>query len=742
MHHPIAYLHLVPAEIWIACWALCSVRQLRRISLVCHLFRTFSLPLLLEHQTFDLVALGRGIDRDNWVDRVHHLHRTAVRLDRLAAVEGRLATFVRSWAATFMGPHDPSIGPYRSIKNIELLDVMHQRILRTFCNTLRLYRNLSCLRIEGFKIDGAFCETLMSLPALKDLHLRNCTVGVGAHRIRNALRSLQLPNTSFLLDFFSGKAFPNLLDLSIGVLDDVETFVRFLEHCPRVESLTIDSLDPDSPLPSIHPSALKLLHTLCGPAELIHALAPNRPIGRATITAGNNHMDPQEMMLACEDLLRSTAPIHALALPRTSSPTIGFLQNILSLFPDLREFFMATTGSSRVVIEIDCRRSPREPDTRLPILCDATAFNELSAEDVSDDEAEAPSFTLVKGGRRPSAPVRLVLREDGFEEILGWVAYGSVCLPPNIEVFRVEEYKLYVALELPQQQQAVSPPPGGRVGVAVEHLEMERGSHNAEKQNIFVVPLDPYGHAALEEDEDDVPDDNAPPPVIMCSSDARRLAIEALASEKQSSNHVILQERLHWRRGTQHPGHCHMSMRPTLMFPWIVPMSDPNEVAELPSKEKARWEQTKERKVVQISGARDPHEEFWVVHLVVTMLDSTAEFYGDVRRMLPTMAVHVMHVYPEHGSKDNKISRGFNLMDRESHSLGCTTRSGNLSSLACDDIENSRDSWTPQCSSLAKITLRIKGSEKVDEDTNSKYLPYRPSLVPVAWDKQPGWNSS
>jgi hypothetical protein len=217
-------------------------------------------------------------------------------------------------------------------------------------------------------------------------------------------------------------------------------------------------------------------------------------------------MDPQEMMLACEDLLRSTAPIHALALPRTSSPTIGFLQNILSLFPDLREFFMATTGSSRVVIEIDCRRSPREPDTRLPILCDATAFNELSAEDVSDDEAEAPSFTLVKGGRRPSAPVRLVLREDGFEvSIFYRCFFGYMPATHAIYLFGVGDFRvgrLWVGLSATQYRdlsrggvqavrgigtaatttgvglvvQAVSPPPGGRVGVAVEHLEMERGS--------------------------------------------------------------------------------------------------------------------------------------------------------------------------------------------------------------------------------------------------------------------------
>ncbi|KAJ7834915.1 hypothetical protein B0H14DRAFT_2155886, partial [Mycena olivaceomarginata] len=54
---PTDYLDRVPVEVWAACWVLCTARQLRRISLVCHLFRSISLPLLLQHQTFDLALL-------------------------------------------------------------------------------------------------------------------------------------------------------------------------------------------------------------------------------------------------------------------------------------------------------------------------------------------------------------------------------------------------------------------------------------------------------------------------------------------------------------------------------------------------------------------------------------------------------------------------------------------------------------------------------------------------------------
>ncbi|KAJ7871203.1 hypothetical protein B0H14DRAFT_2724719 [Mycena olivaceomarginata] len=42
------YLHIVPLELWLACWALCSLQQLRRLSLVCKLFRSLVIPHLFE----------------------------------------------------------------------------------------------------------------------------------------------------------------------------------------------------------------------------------------------------------------------------------------------------------------------------------------------------------------------------------------------------------------------------------------------------------------------------------------------------------------------------------------------------------------------------------------------------------------------------------------------------------------------------------------------------------------------
>ncbi|KAJ7726747.1 hypothetical protein B0H16DRAFT_263008 [Mycena metata] len=110
MNSSIDYSALLPVELWLACWTLCSRRQLRRLSLVCHLFRSITFPLLLQNQTVDVVALG--INEQNWAERVQHLHCVAVRVENLKAAPH--ATSVRSWTVAFgsrISGSRPRIGP-------------------------------------------------------------------------------------------------------------------------------------------------------------------------------------------------------------------------------------------------------------------------------------------------------------------------------------------------------------------------------------------------------------------------------------------------------------------------------------------------------------------------------------------------------------------------------------------------------------------------------------------------------
>ncbi|KAJ7906557.1 hypothetical protein B0H13DRAFT_1619255 [Mycena leptocephala] len=161
--HAVPDLHLLPMELWVACWTLCSPRQLRRLSLVCRLFRAICFPQLLQNQSLDAAALQLDFGRYNWIYRLHKLHRAAVRLDRLAPDH---AASVRSWKFIAMeGRHWARHPKY--IHNIRLFDTVYDRVLATFSSTLGLYKNLHTLHLQHLTIDAPMRNPLLSLSMLR-----------------------------------------------------------------------------------------------------------------------------------------------------------------------------------------------------------------------------------------------------------------------------------------------------------------------------------------------------------------------------------------------------------------------------------------------------------------------------------------------------------------------------------------------------------------------------------------------
>ncbi|KAJ6569141.1 hypothetical protein B0H19DRAFT_1256807 [Mycena capillaripes] len=459
------YLHILPVEIWVACWALCSLQQLRRISLVCSLFRSLVLPHLFREQTLDVAALGRGLHKGNWMDRVRHLHRTAVRLDRLA--EGSFPASVHIWKATFSGGMVLSRS-HPDIKNIHLFDALSARVLRTFFATLKNYQNLASLDIGFTTIDLFSREALISLPSLKDLHLRNCDVVAAeglltvdglkmfecspTESVRlvcpDTLRTLDVPYISPLIAGFGSDTLRSLVNLSVQGVRDAEELFHFLSQCPQLQSLAIQTLT--GPLPAVPHSTTPLLRSLAAPSDIVRELAPGRPVGNVAIFNG---LMAYSLMPACIDISRGTVPLHTLRLPYICmSPTWDILVAILSLFPELKEFslellpfargYPGGPGTSGV--------SYGPVDQRTLVLNDDEAFlDSPPADDISDVESEDPPPFIVTEYMRvkklhavqeQSKPCFLINMQD----VLGWLMDGSVLFPPNIEVFRVEEHAVTV----------------------------------------------------------------------------------------------------------------------------------------------------------------------------------------------------------------------------------------------------------------------------------------------------------
>ncbi|KAJ7138298.1 hypothetical protein C8R44DRAFT_767203 [Mycena epipterygia] len=480
---PTAYLDILPPEVWLVCWTLCSTRQLRRVALVCQLFRSICLPLLLQHQRFDGWTLVDSINRYNSIDRARDFHRTAIRLDRLA--QPSRVHLVRGWHFVI-----PPLSPsqcHPSVPHIYVCNGIFHRIVATFSATLGLYHNLRSLHIQGLTIDTPLRDTLLSLSMLEELTISSCDIvtrdgdlmelasftisGVGKELGKHATSPLQLVSPEHLRKLAIHSTFeishlitglgpgrlPLLVDLSLHDLFNVDAVFRFLEQCPQLESLEIISIPAHLVqfLPtSLDRNVIPRLENLLGPPEVLGLLTTNRPVSAVTVRS-----PPRRRNLAStlKHIVHASVPLRSLATRRVSPSTdFDLLACITSLFPDLRELSMDVMESpSRV------KKAPTRPATEAdrvigpepPDLHDDHAFDDLPPEDVSDaEDAEALAVVLIRKPFQPEMPMY-----SNIEDVLTQICRGDAVLPPYIEVLRLQiDSNRVISFSLEQQHQLVA----------------------------------------------------------------------------------------------------------------------------------------------------------------------------------------------------------------------------------------------------------------------------------------------
>lgn len=445
----IAYLHILSVELWLACWMFTSTRQRRRLSLVCRLFRSICFPPLIERQSADVAALVEGLDRRNWVERTQRLHRTAVRMQRLAG--SPLVLEVRAWKVSFAPPlpqrwtrpmapnatwreqlaRRTVAGDYSHILNIGTFNSIRDRVLTTFFATLGLYQSLISLNIEAITIDASLRKTLASLSQLHELVLDGCDITLDGvlltlqrftlsatrrrgTRFRNSASgedtiegSLKLVDPVHLLELnlhgvaqstvlitgFGDATFSNLGHLSLHAMFHAGILLDLLKRCPRLESLVIQSISssPGTPIPQ---HFVPLLRTLTVPWDMVRLFTFNRPI--CDVVVLNDQPDKlvsiDDMKGVFIDISRSSAPIRSLLIPCTSS-TLETLTFLTSVFPTLPELSMDIPEKDEERWAFRCGNENDEDlreDRRSVELNDEAAFDGLPADVLSDSEENLP----------------------------------------------------------------------------------------------------------------------------------------------------------------------------------------------------------------------------------------------------------------------------------------------------------------------------------------------------------------
>ncbi|KAJ7096888.1 hypothetical protein C8R44DRAFT_989158 [Mycena epipterygia] len=481
---PADYLHLVPIEVWLVCWTPCSRRQLRRLSLVCQLFRSICLPLLLREQHADIVALPSGFNYSGqpFIDLARHMHRIAVRLDRLA--EPPRVSLVRSWKFSILG--------YRC----SVWQDIYSRAITTFSNTLGLYQNLRILHIAGLCIDKSFRQTLVSLPRLEDLTLDSCGIvardggllrlksftipgfWMGSRLIHDhdSLRIVSLERLHTLKIMHAiGESSPlltdlthigqstQLVELSLYFVDDIDLFFRFLKRCPALESLAICGYSVPRSAPftfptHIDPNTIPLLRNLTAPLKMVRLLTPHRPVCTVTVSDWQLEMPtpPAELLLASFwDISRASVSLRSLTV--ITPMTAELFTAIISLFPELQHLSIVILeeNRSRFRCRLGNHRTLDQSDPPSLEFCDDEAFDNLPAEELSDDEGktndEPPRVvTLVHQSIHPELP-----DSRNLYNILNGICASVISLPSEITVFCLQVNINISRLSAAQEHQVV-----------------------------------------------------------------------------------------------------------------------------------------------------------------------------------------------------------------------------------------------------------------------------------------------
>ncbi|KAJ7430938.1 hypothetical protein B0H11DRAFT_2210738 [Mycena galericulata] len=460
------YLNALPPELWLACWTRSSRHQLHRIALVCKLFRSLCLPLLFSNQSFGVATQRWGFtfDEANWIDRVRYLHRTAIRLSRVA--EDPRVLLVHS--LNFVAKTDTAVVEYHShIVNLHLFDTTYARAFTTFSATLGRYQNLISLHLTNLTVDTALRATLSSFPQLNDLVLQRCNITahddallklvsfdvVGAgRRLRlgagttprlissQHIQSLKIQASETTLAWISGfgaAQFPNLVALSLHANFDIEVMFTFLKQCPNLKSLAVYSVDTNE---AAFPQSLPLdmiphLREITTPMSLVRLLTPNRPVSAVTLIDEPGPFprgQTVDIVPALMAISQASVPLRSLVI-RRGYATLASLAMITSLFPELQDLainVMSEREDNYFVCRYSRSASPAI-DSRCPELHDEDAFSDLPVDELSDaEDDDPPPVVRITEEWRPIHPAA------ELHKIFNAICDGSLALPAPLEVLR------------------------------------------------------------------------------------------------------------------------------------------------------------------------------------------------------------------------------------------------------------------------------------------------------------------
>ncbi|KAJ7044655.1 hypothetical protein C8F04DRAFT_1069076 [Mycena alexandri] len=383
----------LPTEVWRMAWIHASSGDLKSLSSSCRLFCDISQPLLFRTLTYvgasDFIE---PITSRNITPTLEKLRRNQSRLRSLAS-SPRLALMVQSWSFHSSPEILYNIPDVPFMEKFPQVVKLSRAINANFGSTLGVFANLSNLSFTGFDLTPEFCQTLASLPRLKEMSLVLCDIHcpdlngglpledfsfsnpelewtdaiVERHNLVSTSRLKQLHLVDplvgrvFLTLFTTSGPLPRLVALHLSLGDEAkDIFYKFLDCCPALEHLDLDAPVTFSGV-NLPDTTIPALRSFAGPIEIAGIFAGGRPVRSFDLDyagEGGEEYPSIENSVVQAVLLQistSSATLEDLKLPLLPFDTSNF--RVLSdLFPKLKRlvFFLRDTGAPpEAAIDLD-----------------------------------------------------------------------------------------------------------------------------------------------------------------------------------------------------------------------------------------------------------------------------------------------------------------------------------------------------------------------------------------------------
>lgn len=344
----------LPTEIWQECWSYMPRKQLKRLSLVCPLFRDICQSIQFRRLVVSCPP-SEDVDRDNWKSLTWDLIHEKARFHAISS-NPRLARMVREW--TFhgtLGMHFLAV-EFPFVRHMHLISDHYDAAVEEFAATLHRYPNLAVLDMSGVVLSRALRRTICTLRNLRSLHFAGCEIvgrrgptvelerfsfvgfgwpGTPQDSPQNLiapskLQSLIMSDPNFvnvMLPSFAGvNHFPRLTELVLRLPANTEAlFYPFIDRCPELR--TIDIRAPaDYADGALAHSTAPFLRVFKGPVALALQFVPGRPVWKIELRSEQkNHFISEDVLShALVQISNSSATVHSIVLPAVVTKTNMF----------------------------------------------------------------------------------------------------------------------------------------------------------------------------------------------------------------------------------------------------------------------------------------------------------------------------------------------------------------------------------------------------------------------------------